>query len=116
EDALAWFRTRERRFGAVPTIAPVPARPAPRTSREWVAHFVANRDASRPIPWEIGPELDGFEVVAVAESIRKFQLGEKGEGSNLMRYARAHADAIGDPHYVGVARLLPADEPRHSTA
>jgi len=114
EAALAWFRTRERRFGSVPTIAPVAPGPRPRTSRDWVEHFVANRDALRPIPWEIGPELDGFEVVAVAESIRKFQLGEKGEGRNLMRYARAHADAIGDPDYVEVARMLLAEEHRHS--
>src|SRR6185503_18568470 len=38
----------------------------------------------------------------------------KGEGSNLMRYARAHAEAIGDPDYVEVARCLLAEEHRHS--
>jgi hypothetical protein len=31
-----------------------------------------------------------------------------------MRYARAHADAIGDPDYVHVARMLLAEEHRHS--
>src|SRR4029078_12701040 len=103
-------------WGGVRTMRRPPESPTPRTSREWVAHFVANRDALRPIPWETGPELDGYELVAVAESIRKFQLGEKGEGSNLMRYARAHAEAIGDPDYVEVARCLLAEEHRHSRA
>jgi undecaprenyl diphosphate synthase len=112
--ALRWFRSRERRFGRVPSVAAATPRPVPSTSREWVAHFVRNRDALGPIPWDTGSELDGPELVAVAESIRKFQLGEKGEGSSIMRYARAYAERTGDPDYVEAVRLLLAEEHRHS--
>jgi len=112
--ALVEFRRRERRFGAVPRVAAAPPAAVPATSREWIAHFAANRAALRPIPWDAGAELDARELVAVAESIRKFQLGEKGEGSGLMRYARAHAERSGDPDYVEVVRLLLAEEHRHS--
>jgi undecaprenyl diphosphate synthase len=110
--ALDEFRRRERRFGRV---APQPCDPRPpRSSREWVEYFVANRDAPRPTPWAAGTELDARELVAVAESVRKFQLGEKGEGRSLMRYARAEAERSGDAHYVEAARLLIAEEGRHS--
>ena len=112
--ALAAFRQRDRRFGAVPRRVEPPARPVPATSREWVAHFAANMGALRPIPWEAGPELDPHELVAIAESIRKFQLGEKGEGSGLMRYARVHAERTGDADYVEAIRGLLAEEHRHS--
>ena len=112
--ALRWFRSRERRFGRVPSVTPAPPRAVPATSREWVAWFVENRATLRPIPWEAGPELAGHELVAVAESIRKFQLGEKGEGSSLMRYARVHAERTHDPDYVEAVRLLLAEEHRHS--
>ena len=111
--ALDDFQRRERRFGRVsaPAVAPTPA---PRSSRDWVDHFVANRAALRPIPWSAGAELDAKELVAVAESVRKFQLGEKGEGSSLMRYARLEAARAGDPDYVEAARLLIGEEGRHS--
>jgi hypothetical protein len=112
--ALAEFRRRDRRFGAVPRPSVSAPRAVPSTSREWVAHFVANRAALAPIPWDVGPELDGHELVAIAESVRKFQLGEKGEGSGLMCYARAHAERSGDRDYVEAIRCLLAEEHRHS--
>jgi undecaprenyl diphosphate synthase len=114
--ALDDFRRRERRFGrvAAPSARDRPAAPPPRSSREWVDYFVANRAALRPIPWSTGADLDPRELVAIAESVRKFQLGEKGEGSSLMRYARVEAERSGDPAYVDAARLLIAEEHRHS--
>ena len=115
--ALDDFRRRERRFGRVsppPAAREVPTAPPPQTSREWVDYFVANRAALRPIPWTTGADLDPRELVAIAESVRKFQLGEKGEGSSLMRYARVEAERSGDPAYVDAARLLIAEEHRHS--
>lgn len=108
--AVEEFGRRDRRFGRVTAAE----QPLPRTSREWVEYFVANRDVPRPTPWEAGAELDARELVAIAESVRKFQLGEKGEGRSLMRYARAEAERSGDAHYVEAARLLIAEEGRHS--
>ena len=113
--ALAEYARRERRFGRVPAAPPARGTaPTPKTSEEWIEYFVGNRARLRAVPWERGAELDAKELVAVAESVRIFQLGEKGEGRHLVRYARVGAERCGDPRYVDAARLLVAEEKRHS--
>jgi len=124
--ALAEFRRRERRFGdvvAAPAPAsrvtpiaralPVPVR-TPTTSRGWIEHFRANAAARAAIPSEAGAELGPAELLAVAESVRVFQLGEKGEGRDLVRYARRYAERTGDADYVEAVRMLVAEEQRHA--
>ena len=116
--ALGEFRRRERRFGCLPDATPAPAEtrtaPRPRSTREWLEYFRRNRSDLLPVPWEAGAELDPVERRAVARSVQVFQLGEKGEGHHLMRFARGDAERTGDADYVETTRLFIAEEQRHS--
>ncbi|GAA2801569.1 ferritin-like domain-containing protein [Kitasatospora sp. CM 4170] len=76
---------------------------------EWVRHFETERDrrAAGPDPsWESGARL----APAVQASIRRFQLGEDGDGADLI----AKADAAGDPHYAAAVRLFEDEEHNHA--
>ncbi|MGE2719939.1 ferritin-like domain-containing protein [Mycolicibacterium celeriflavum] len=57
----------------------------------WIDHFEGNR----------GPPI---------ESVRRFQLGESGDGAQLLR----KADAAVDPDYTCAARLFVAEEQQHA--
>lgn len=90
-------------------------------SAQWIAYFRHNRAlfgelfAGEPGGVERrGPRLTDHERRAIADSIAEFQLGESGEGLHLMRCAKLHAAAIGDPHYVEALGLFIAEEQRHA--
>ncbi len=75
----------------------------------WERHFEAERDhraAGPDIGWESGARLSP----AVRASIRRFRLGEDGDGADLF----AKADAAGDPYYAAAVRLFEDEEHNHA--
>ncbi|GAA1098469.1 hypothetical protein GCM10009663_46600 [Kitasatospora arboriphila] len=75
----------------------------------WVRDFEAERDRRGATPdpsWESGARLSP----AVRASVQRFQLGEDGDGANLI----AKADAAGDPHYAAAVRLFEDEEHNHA--
>ncbi|WP_354638121.1 ferritin-like domain-containing protein [Kitasatospora camelliae] len=75
----------------------------------WVRDFATERDrraAGADPDWESGAVLSP----AVRASIQRFQLGEDGDGANLI----AKADAAGDPHYTAAVRLFEDEEHNHA--
>lgn len=87
--------------------------PRVRTSAEWVAHFTANADCLRFIPWEDGAGTTDEETVAIAASLRAWQLGETSDGSHLLAAAERYAVQTADPEFVTAVRLFIAEEQRH---
>jgi hypothetical protein len=75
----------------------------------WVDHFVAEAQRRRALG---DPDWTQAAVVdeAVARSVQRFQVGEAGDGANLI----AKADAAGDPDYAAAARLFVAEEQNHA--
>ena len=75
------------------------------TSETRCADFAdrAARRATEPEPdWSLSCQLHS----AVARSLRKFQVGESGDGAHLV----VKADAAGDPDYATALRLFVAEE------
>ncbi|MEM6394458.1 MAG: ferritin-like domain-containing protein [Planctomycetota bacterium] len=83
-------------------------------SIEWRRHFWERRGRAALIPWDTGRSMIEAERDAVAGSIAEFELGERSEGRNLMRFARQHAAATGDEAYVPAMGLFIAEENRHA--
>ncbi|GAA1620007.1 hypothetical protein GCM10009764_49320 [Nocardia ninae] len=67
--------------------------------------MVARAAAGEP-DWNRGAHLDP----AVARSVQRFQVGESGDGANLI----AKAEAAGDPVYAAAVRLFVAEEVNHA--
>lgn len=76
----------------------------------WLTYFEENRNRSRRIPWESGISLDPTLLDPLLSSLRRFQLGESGDGVHLIRRARA----TGDADYAACALLFVAEEMRHA--
>ncbi|WP_109524195.1 MULTISPECIES: hypothetical protein [Nocardia] len=76
-----------------------------RWTREFEAKAIARGTAGDP-DWPRGARLDP----AVIRSIQRFQVGESGDGANLI----AKADGAGDPEYAAAARLFIAEERNHA--
>jgi len=76
----------------------------------WLRYFEENRDRNRSIPWELGISIDPKLREPLLASLRRFQIGESGDGAHLIRRARA----TGDAEYAECARLFIAEEIRHS--
>ncbi|WP_223885385.1 ferritin-like domain-containing protein [Nocardia colli] len=75
----------------------------------WVAEFEAKqvaRAATGDPDWARGANLDA----AVARSVQRFQVGESGDGANLI----AKAEAAGDARYTAAVRLFIAEEINHA--
>ncbi|MFJ8039185.1 ferritin-like domain-containing protein [Kitasatospora sp. NPDC096147] len=75
----------------------------------WVDHFeaeAARRSATADPDWSAGAHLPD----PVWASLQKFQVGEDGDGANLI----GKADLAGDPHYARAARLFVAEEQNHA--
>src|SRR5262245_4258150 len=81
---------------------------------DWVTHFHNNRTVH-----EHSDPLIGFDSVCdlstslrntLIRSVQRFQLGESGEGSQLLR----KAELAGDPDYFHAAKLFVAEEQQHA--
>jgi hypothetical protein len=76
---------------------------------DWTAHFTAEaarrREAGDP-DWRRGARLPS----TVWSSLQRFQVGEDGDGANLI----GKAVAAGDPDYAGAVRLFVAEEQNHA--
>jgi hypothetical protein len=80
----------------------------------WVDHFEANDDVHRRVDAAIDfdadctvPETTRRPLIA---SVRRFQLGESGDGRQLIR----NAERAGDPEYVRAITLFVAEEQQHA--
>jgi hypothetical protein len=79
----------------------------------WVDHFDENVHVHAQVDAAI--DFDGVCHIPdrvrrpLIESIRRFQLGESGDGAQLLRKARA-----GDPEYHRAAQLFVAEEQQHA--
>ncbi|MFI5638345.1 ferritin-like domain-containing protein [Streptomyces goshikiensis] len=75
----------------------------------WVREFEAERERRAAVgdpPWSPGAALDP----ALVRSLRKFQVGEDGDGSALI----GKAERAGDPGYAEAVRLFVAEEQNHA--
>ncbi|MEV0293762.1 ferritin-like domain-containing protein [Nocardia sp. NPDC050710] len=76
-----------------------------RWTREFEAKTTARTTAGDP-EWGAGARLDP----AVVRSVQRFQVGESGDGANLI----AKAERAGDPEYAAAVRLFVAEERNHA--
>ncbi|MBH0776493.1 ferritin family protein [Nocardia bovistercoris] len=76
-----------------------------RWREEFAAKAVARAAVGDP-DWERGARLDA----SVIRSIQRFQVGESGDGANLI----AKAEAAGDPEYTAAVRMFVAEEANHA--
>lgn len=83
-------------------------------SREWLDYFRSNAQTLLEIPWAAGPEISDDERARITASLQGFQLGESSEGRNLVRCAKAYADATGDTEYFEAIVLFIKEEQRHA--
>jgi hypothetical protein len=88
-------------------------RPRPLTGAEWLAHFRANAERPRPIPWIRGAGVSLAELAAVARSLQAWQLGETSDGRHLRAAAVRYAERFADPGYVAAVDLFIGEEQRH---
>jgi hypothetical protein len=80
----------------------------------WIDHFEHNATAHA----RVDPTIDFDAECGLSDairrpliaSVRRFQLGESGDGEQLLRKAAQ----AGDPEYLGAARLFVAEEQQHA--
>lgn len=81
---------------------------------EWAEYFEGNlarhERLDRTIPWGTITPLPAADIVAVARSLQRFELGESGEGEGLRSKARRRHD----PVYDAALSLFVAEEQKHS--
>ncbi|TQF02477.1 ferritin-like domain-containing protein [Kitasatospora acidiphila] len=76
---------------------------------DWVAEFEGERARRARLEeprWEWGANLPA----TVCRSLQKFQIGEDGDGRNLI----GKADLAGGPHYAAAVRLFIGEESNHA--
>lgn len=78
---------------------------------QWRQDFEAH--VGRPLPEVEAPPLDAERTALLLESLRKFQLGESGEGRIAHEIDRATFAGI-DDDYRAALKLLIAEEGRHA--
>lgn len=76
----------------------------------WLNYFQQNRIHRPPIPWGQGIEIEPRLRKPLIRSLRKFQLGESGDGPHLRKHAAAKGDAI----YAAAIDLFIKEEQEHS--
>jgi hypothetical protein len=81
-------------------------------SSAWLQYYQQNC-LNRPEPqWRLPPPEDSHALRALARSLAHFQLGESGDGTNLLRHAhRTHAD---DPAYCEALAFYVQAEQSHA--
>lgn len=77
---------------------------------KWLHYFEHNRTHRRTIPWEKGVQLRGPLRPVLIRSLKRFQLGESGEGQHLRRQAAR----TGDPIYEAEIDLFIKEEQEHA--
>lgn len=84
------------------------------TFGQWVEHFEHNgyvhAKADAAIAFESRCAIPDTARPPLIESIRRFQLGESGDGEQLLRKAAR----AGDPEYLRAAELFVAEEQQHA--
>jgi hypothetical protein len=96
------------------SLASIPNIAGDRVSATWLAYFQQNRNNLLPIPWDCWEQITDAERMAIARSIRTFQLGESSEGTHLMQLARNYAKQQNDHRWVEVVKLFIGEEQRHA--
>lgn len=80
----------------------------------WVEHFQQNEElharVDAAIPFDGHCEIPDAARRPLIESVRRFQLGESGDGEQLLRKAAR----AGDQEYLRAARLFVAEEQQHA--
>jgi hypothetical protein len=84
------------------------------TFRLWAEHFEHNKNvhaaADAAIEFDGRCEIPGHVRRPLIDSIRRFQLGESGDGQQLLGKARR----VGDAEYLYAAELFVAEEQQHA--
>ena len=106
------FHTRRCYFASLTSMAqPVGQRSG---FGRWVDHFEANSDVHRRVDAAIDFDADCTVPDSARRpliaSVRRFQLGESGDGRQLIR----NAERAGDPEYVRAITLFVAEEQQHA--
>jgi hypothetical protein len=82
--------------------------------RPWVDYFRLNPERQQrlesEVAWDSPCSMGAGDRAALVRSFQRFELGESGEGYELLRKAARAEDA----EYVAALRLLVAEEQRHS--
>jgi hypothetical protein len=76
----------------------------------WLNYFQQNRINRPPVPWEQGIKIEPRLREPLICSLKKFQLGESGDGFHL----RQHVAVKGDPIYSTAIDLFIKEEQEHS--
>lgn len=76
----------------------------------WLNYFQYNRTHRGRILWEQQIQIEPHLRGPLIRSLRKFQLGESGDGRNLRR----HAAATGDANYAAAIDLFIKEEQEHA--
>lgn len=80
----------------------------------WAKYFERNRSRQQEldakIRWDVPRTASAAQAAALAASLQRFQLGESGEGKQLI----AKSDAAGDVGYSRAIRLFIAEEQSHA--
>ncbi|GJF31971.1 hypothetical protein KNE206_46710 [Kitasatospora sp. NE20-6] len=108
-DTTTTTATTDTATATARAAAPAPAPPAVLDHPGWVAHFTAeaHRRSRRADPdTSRGATADP----ALWRSLQRFQVGEDGDGTQLI----AKAEAFGDPAYTAALRLFVAEEQNHA--
>src|SRR5215216_2238420 len=79
-------------------------------SADWLAYFTRSRSNRMGIPWEEGVHISEAIRAPLVHSLRRFQVGEQGDGAHL----KQHAARTGDPAYAAAINLFIQEEQEHS--
>ena len=80
--------------------------------RPWVTHFERHRGRPLPPVQHCAEGLEPRQQRALASSLARFELGERGGGSIARRIDHLHLTGI-DDHYRSALKLFVAEEHRH---
>ena len=80
------------------------------TTKNWRAYFQHNREHRRPIPWQLGVRVEPGLRGPLIHSLKRFQIGESGEGRHLRRLAAE----TGDERYAATIDLFIREEQEHA--
>src|SRR5260370_32900502 len=78
--------------------------------KSWLNYFKANRIHRHAIPWERDINIDPCLHAPLIRSLRRFQVGESGEG----RHLRRQAARSGDADYQAAIDLFIKEEQEHA--